>query len=486
MLILAVACTPDPAGPHRPRPGPPAPTVPPTALVPPQVAVTVDPTVSTAAVASWTGPVERATVTFRQGDEARTVCATGDVSELRLPLLRIGEPVDWTAELVVDAAGTVHEQAGSLPAPAVADLPTFVVTSVDLARSEIADRLLILSLLDPTTDASFAVIVDGAGHARFAATVPLERSITRVHLGRDRRSVLFSHFPRDLLADDATVTRIALDGGPPIDTPVQDQHHDFVELPDGRLAWLSFEAAEHEVDEGVPVMADHVLVGEEGSDAGLGFPLRGRSGPPAELFSFERDYPVDPWLPCAHASTVGIWVPGYQEWTHSNSIVAADDGGLFVLARNLDALIRLDAAGTMRWQLGGRDATLQLLNDPGFSHPHFSWAEGDRVLVFDNAVHSGNRSRVVELRIDEAAGTAERVWELYEPEGRYISVLGDARRLPGGNTLVAVGSESQLFEVTPDGEIVWWMDVVSPDGTLGSTLYRVTFAEDLDGPWLCR
>src|SRR5579884_2036171 len=92
------------------------------------------------------------------------------------------------------------------------------------------------------------------------------------------------------------------------------------------------------------------------------------------------------------------------------------------------------------------------------------------LLVFNNgsARPGGNYSSVEELtlpvdangrytRTGAAPGPAEQVWSYTAPKKAdfYSMLLSGAQRLPNGNTLICSGSNGTLFEVTPDGKIVW-------------------------------
>ena len=63
--------------------------------------------------------------------------------------------------------------------------------------------------------------------------------------------------------------------------------------------------------------------------------------------------------------------------------------------------------------------------------------------------------------------TQEVVWT-YETEGYanikfFSKTMGSQRRLPNGNTFIAEDNTGRLFQVTPDGEIVW--EYVNRGGT---------------------
>jgi len=61
------------------------------------------------------------------------------------------------------------------------------------------------------------------------------------------------------------------------------------------------------------------------------------------------------------------------------------------------------------------------------------------------------------LEAGEAYGPAKPIWH-YEAENRtdfFSSEISGAQRLPNGNTLICAGVVGHLFEITPDGEMVW-------------------------------
>jgi len=75
-----------------------------------------------------------------------------------------------------------------------------------------------------------------------------------------------------------------------------------------------------------------------------------------------------------------------------------------------------------------------------------------RILVFDNGTLRGY-SRVIE--VDPLTGDIE--WEYTsKPKEDFLSrYISGAQRLPNGNTLICSGGQTRLFEVTPEGDVVW-------------------------------
>ena len=56
---------------------------------------------------------------------------------------------------------------------------------------------------------------------------------------------------------------------------------------------------------------------------------------------------------------------------------------------------------------------------------------------------------------DSAFGPTAPVWSYTNPSTFYSNHLSGAQRLPNGNTLITEGTSGHLFEVTPEGEVVW-------------------------------
>lgn len=315
---------------------------------------------------------------------------------------------------------------------------------------------------------AFPAIYDADGEiVWWAPPDPDGRRAIRAQPTADGRSVLILWDGR---GEDDAIERLSLDGTRSVRTPVRDATHDAVEGSDGTVAYLAYTygppGTMAEWPEW-PVSADAVRVRSEGSTD------------PADaetLFDWLLDHPADPSAACDHVAP-NNFVPGTVEWTHGNSLIADPGGdGYWALARHLDAIVHVGADGERRWELGGAHATLAPESPEAvFRHGHAShaWREddGDHLLIFDNRTHDPAPvvSRVVELVIDADAGTYRVAWSLPDPLGRYTSFLGDARRLPNGNTLVDWTPWRELTEHAPDGEVVWRMRTRAPLGRVVPT-----------------
>lgn len=195
------------------------------------------------------------------------------------------------------------------------------------------------------------------------------------------------------------------------------------------------------------------------------------------------------------------------EWLHGNSVTRVGENpwfdaghlefhpeNLLYSSRHANLVLILDRlSGEVVWRLGpqfeGRPEQ-KLGQFVGQHAPHLiprGLPGAGNLLVFDNGGASGyggpatsgnpNRntrdySRVLEFN----PITFEIVWEYGRSEGeeRFFSVfVSNAQRLPNGNTMITIGLESRVIEVTPDHRVVWEYDFeASSSGANASWIYR--------------
>ncbi len=195
--------------------------------------------------------------------------------------------------------------------------------------------------------------------------------------------------------------------------------------------------------------------------------------------------------------------PGYVDWHHANALSVLGPNPWFdtgdqrfhpenmMISSRMANIINIISkeTGNLVWQLGPDFSKTPALKALGWiigqHHPHMIPkglpGEGN-ILVFDNGGASGygqpsinspdginNVYRIGSRMIEFNPVTLEKVWE-YSPEvlnyfffktyNFFSPYIGGAQRLANGNTLITMGADGRVIEVTPDLEIVW--EYVSP------------------------
>jgi hypothetical protein len=136
-----------------------------------------------------------------------------------------------------------------------------------------------------------------------------------------------------------------------------------------------------------------------------------------------------------------------------NSTHPLDNGDVMISLRQINLVAIIDReTKQFRWEK----------SDIEWGHQHdCKLLENGNIMMFANGMnttHAHPHSRVIEL--DPMSG--ETVWEYRgSPWSTFYSHhISGVERLASGNTLICEGSFGRIFEVTPDGDIVW--EYVSP------------------------
>ncbi|MEZ4241061.1 MAG: aryl-sulfate sulfotransferase [Myxococcota bacterium] len=166
------------------------------------------------------------------------------------------------------------------------------------------------------------------------------------------------------------------------------------------------------------------------------------------------------------------------DWSHANGIWVDEDGLALISLRNLDTVLQVVADpdapdfGEVRWRLAGPDGPLgsdfdlsSVVGDPpDFQHQHNAYFSGDgRITLFDNRADVRETSRVLEIALDEDAGTAviDRVY----PLSVHCDFSGGALRTAAGNPLATCAPLQQLYEFdAASAQTRYTAELVCPDG----------------------
>ena len=238
----------------------------------------------------------------------------------------------------------------------------------------------------------------------------------------------------DALGDEGRyLVRVSIDGSQVDTYQLPGAHHDFVELPDGTLGVIGSDRRDvegHSVNG-----ACIVEVSPEGTEEIVWTAW--------DVLEYNPDE-VD------------------HGWTHANALDYDEvEDAYYISIRNYNAIFKIDrASGDVLWMIGGP------LSDFSDGEGATEFWEGQHqfdvldgsILVFDNQPVDAFTSRVVEYAFDPDDGSAELIW-IYQPDPAfYCYGLGDADRLPNGNTLITWSTSAQLDEVDADGNLLWQLN----------------------------
>ncbi|NOY27917.1 MAG: hypothetical protein GXP62_18795 [Oligoflexia bacterium] len=90
-----------------------------------------------------------------------------------------------------------------------------------------------------------------------------------------------------------------------------------------------------------------------------------------------------------------------------------------------------------------------------FDYQHYVyWLDADTLIASTHDVDEYGVQMAAEYHVDDATQTLTRTWS-YQSTDLWATQMGEAIRLPNGNTMQGYGQDGAVREVTPDGETVW-------------------------------
>lgn len=441
---------------------------------PPEVAFDVEPTltwsdqVESVAVLSWSAPPgSRSHVEWERADPppdllrptGATPTATGAVVSLPLLGLAGGGSYAWRA-VTVDADGAEHAATGQLTVPdAPDDLPRLHVDHSS-PEAQVPTGFVLGATSDlATSPTSYAVVWNEAGEPVWWSRLPDGHLVVSTSLGATPGTVVFDDYDVTSAALTSSGHRARLDGSEHLVVPLETSHHTVIEPVPDQFVWPSRDVRPNPYQADTWVTADRVLRA----------PIGATDAPDEVLNVYDDVFHGAYTAPCNHP-LAPLRYDGYFpvfEWSHLNSLVYLPDRDAYVVnLRWVDTVLLVDApSGEVLWRLGGplSDFTSEtggsLWTDADhalMSHPHFSEAWDGGLVAFDNHSHpDGSVSSIVEIAWDEDARTVREVFRWEDPQGRFMGVLGDVRKLPDGGYLAAWSNVGELNEVGPDGAERW-------------------------------
>lgn len=263
--------------------------------------------------------------------------------------------------------------------------------------------------------------------------------------------------------DDGALRRTLLDGAPTELLRLPGAHHDFAELPDGRVAYLTRENVTATLD-GVErtLTTDAIWLADPDGEGHT---------PLVRLADVLPD--LDP--SCSHQledSALGGW-----DLTHSNSLVYLPERDeLAVLSHHLDTIWFFEVGtGALSRSMGRQGTDFVLEGDtPWWDHGHLSQLWDGGMLMFDNRRHTDDSGSAVSRWSWDEAGNLRREWVVEEPEGNRVVAVGDVDAVGAERFLVTWSTLGALSVVDAAGEESW-----RAEAEIGAGFSRSLWVEDL-------
>ncbi len=331
-------------------------------------------------------------------------------------LLGIPYGTEVAVRLVLESGEATSDEVSITTDDLPAGIPTPSVVTADEAGWD-PDSPFVLAGLEDWT-----VVLDRQGRVVWAMAIADNRISLQPQPSYDGSDFLIDHGSFWAIFDGgraSQVARVKIDGSivQTYDTP--GLHHPFTELADGSIVWAAMEDDDETIEELSPA-------GEQTTIASCR----------ALLGSF---------------GDVGYCGSNTIRW-HEDS-----DTLLYSLYSH-DSILEVDhTTGDLVRSFGQHDGSWDF--DPPDSA--FWWQHGGHFTdegTLLTSSHAGDDSIemvVHEYELDEDAGVLREIWTFGEGEGVYAMYMGEAHRLPGGNTLHNYGSNPRLREVSSDGTVVW-------------------------------
>jgi hypothetical protein len=218
------------------------------------------------------------------------------------------------------------------------------------------------------------------------------------------------------------------------------QHHDARRLPNGNLVYIAWQ--EFKTEEAARVKGG--IPGTEMDGKIYGEVIREVDSQGTVVWEF-----INNGIEFMEKYEIKSLAPKY-EYGHANTISPMANGDYLVSYRVFDLIVIVDRqTGKLKWEyqnhaLGGQHDCQEL--------------ENGNILVFANGHNTSspgpNYSQVWEIE----RSTQEIVWRYFpkkNPLTFWSPHISGCQRLSSGNTLITEGGKGCIFEVTPEGEVVW-------------------------------
>ncbi len=373
-------------------------------------------------------------VEFGEGDCDRTAPPQDGTEEETL-LLGLGARTDVCVRLVVAIDGVEQTSEERILETGILErvVPELQVSAFEPDLVE-PGFLLLSTAMNP--GARF--VVDRTGKVLWSHAVEPGRLSPQISVEAEGAGFLSNEFSEYHDVDIGLVRLLNLAGETEWTQRTELAHHAFEQLPDGTLAFLAINV--RDTEEFGSVVGDSIIeLSPDGTEREVW-----------NVWNHMDHFPLE----TNNGWDLGFYPQG-KDWSHGNSLRYDEALDTYTLSfRNLDTILEIERSTGAHLRSFGRYGTVQVPEDEALiGAPHGAHWTSSNTLLFLTSPPGTGVSRAVELEVGE--DSAEILWSWGEGQGLKALIMGEAERLPGGNTLVNFGSKGTLVEVTPGGEVAW-------------------------------
>ena len=352
--------------------------------------------------------------------------------------LLLGIPYDYTVTVRVVVDGSTSQDVTVSTDARPEDIPAFELLTSDPDNYDPDRPWMLFSVNEPATSYGgpwWTVITDRQARVVWALKTPTWASTLYARPARDGQSILIDYNSFWTLFDKAETSQVArfgIDGVEHAITDTPGMGHAFTDMPDGSLTYpIGGE------NEGLIALDD--------------------AGAQHMLWS------------CADFMASN----GLNEGCGANSVDWFEATDTFLLSSfSCETVFEIDRSTgeLIRW-FGHLPGSWTF--DPPESIPWWQhgalYTDAGTILLSTKKAEDVEETVVREFEVDAEEETLREIWSFGEGEGLYGETLGEAHRFPNGNTLQNLGSYARMREVTPEGQVVWDVEITGPNQFLGRT-----------------
>lgn len=314
-------------------------------------------------------------------------------------------------------------------------LPTGIPTPTDVSgdpNSWEPDMTYVLLSMEAAgaSRGNFVFIIDRAGRVVWSQKLEAQRISLHARISHDGRDLLIDQNSFWAAWDDGAASeiwRMKIDGTIVETYPTPGLHHPFTDMEDGSIVWAAYQNNSNETIEKLTPAGEQISI--------------------FDCWSYIEQWDLEDAY-CA--SNTLVWHPLRESFLLS--------------LYSLEAVLEVDSnTGEVLRRFGHIPEAYTF--EPAESA--FYWQHGGYILESGNFLVSSRSKEpdetvIREYEIDDDSQALREVWSFGLGEGIYGRTMGEAHRLPSGNTLHNYGSATRLREVTMDGEVVWDIDWNGP------------------------